>query len=249
MQEHVLNFIQKIKPIAQKVEAQEGFHYRFIMAQIALETGWLRRISKDCETGEDSKNLFNIKGEYQGQSVRVKTQEYFNGQNPVVVYDKFRKYPTYEESILDWIRLLKTPRYQRAYAVRRDLEKLAYAIYECGYATDPKYPEKILSVAKTIQEHEKELDVFVHVVVPGDTLWTIGRRYGVAVEELVQLNQLTSPDRIYPGQRLVIPEKVHIVREGETIWDILNQYNVSLENVIQANPHLIAPGLKLVIPR
>src|SRR5690606_22581644 len=48
----------------------------------------------------------------------------------------------------------------------------------------------------------------IHVVQKGETLWTIARRYGLSVDELVRLNELSDPNRIVVGQKLVI-------REGE----------------------------------
>ena len=45
----------------------------------------------------------------------------------------------------------------------------------------------------------------VHVVQPGDTLYSIARRYGVTPATLQSLNKLASPDHIFVGQRLVVP--------------------------------------------
>lgn len=47
-----------------------------------------------------------------------------------------------------------------------------------------------------------------HVVQPGDTLWTIAYRYGTTVEALMNLNGLTDPDRLQPGQRLAVAGRV-----------------------------------------
>ena len=47
--------------------------------------------------------------------------------------------------------------------------------------------------------------VRVHVVVYGETLATIARRYGTTVTAIARLNNLTNINRIYPGQRLLIP--------------------------------------------
>ena len=44
-----------------------------------------------------------------------------------------------------------------------------------------------------------------YVVQKGDTSLSIARRYGLTVTQLLQVNGLTNPDRIYPGQTLVIP--------------------------------------------
>ena len=44
-----------------------------------------------------------------------------------------------------------------------------------------------------------------HTVVRGDTLWELARRYGTAVERLVELNpSIRNPDLIYAGQKVRI---------------------------------------------
>ena len=58
----VKEFVQKLYNSAKNVEAKEGFNALFILAQVALETGWLRYVSSDYRTGEYSYNLFNIQG-------------------------------------------------------------------------------------------------------------------------------------------------------------------------------------------
>ncbi|SHF36295.1 LysM domain-containing protein [Desulfofundulus australicus DSM 11792] len=53
------------------------------------------------------------------------------------------------------------------------------------------------------------LSFFTYRVRPGDTLWLLARRYNVAVEEIIQFNGLTNPDRIYPGEFINIPLRKH----------------------------------------
>ncbi len=45
----------------------------------------------------------------------------------------------------------------------------------------------------------------VYVVQPGDTLFAIAKANGTTVETLVQLNRLTNPNLIFPGDRLRLP--------------------------------------------
>lgn len=50
-------------------------------------------------------------------------------------------------------------------------------------------------------------DVTVHRVSAGETLSIIARRYGVAIADIMQANNLTDPDRLSVGQELVIPNQ------------------------------------------
>ena len=292
----VKEFVQKLYNSAKNVEAKEGFNALFILAQVALETGWLRYVSSDYRTGEYSYNLFNIKGKYNGESVRVPTTEYYamsqevvdagfesvsehinkkegrkvelisigeysGGRLKVRILDDFRKYPDYESSINDWIKLLKTKRYEPAYAVRGDLEQFAQKIYECGYATDPQYVSKILSVASNIKAHlpeEKEepnvpvQEYLTYTVVPGDTLSGIAKRHGVPLSAIIELNQIQNPNLIYPGQTFKIKPLGYVVKEGESLTSIASALNISIERLVRANEiggaSLVAPGTVLRLP-
>ncbi len=47
-----------------------------------------------------------------------------------------------------------------------------------------------------------------YVVQPGDTLWKIARRYQTTVDTLVKVNQITNPDYLEVGQKLIIPKRI-----------------------------------------
>jgi len=50
-------------------------------------------------------------------------------------------------------------------------------------------------------------DAYVHVVESGESLYTVARRYNVTAQAIIQANGFSSPDKIYVGQKLVIPGK------------------------------------------
>ena len=50
-------------------------------------------------------------------------------------------------------------------------------------------------------------DAYVHQVESGESLYTIARRYNVTAQAIIQANGFSSPDKIYVGQKLVIPGK------------------------------------------
>lgn len=52
---------------------------------------------------------------------------------------------------------------------------------------------------------DERVSVAEHVVASGDTLWDIARSYGVALDTLREANPAVRPERIRPGDRLLIP--------------------------------------------
>jgi len=99
------------------------------------------------------------------------------------------------------------------------------------------------------------IQVQIHVVNRGDTLWQISRRYGVSINQIVQANQLSNNDVLVVGQALVIPSPsgTHVVQRGESLWAIARRYGVSVQSIAEANqianPALIYAGQVLIIPR
>ncbi|MGQ9811753.1 MAG: LysM peptidoglycan-binding domain-containing protein, partial [bacterium] len=100
--------------------------------------------------------------------------------------------------------------------------------------------------------------VETYVVKKGDTLSGIAKRFGVSINQICEVNNLTTRSRIYPGQKLRLAKSqsggsiYHEVREGESVWGIAKAYGVSLSSVLEANNlkqnDRIYPGLKLKIP-
>lgn len=64
----------------------------------------------------------------------------------------------------------------------------------------------VIIVKSTPWEHQSD-EIYTgkyYIVQPGDTLWNIARRFGLSLENLMVLNNLPDPSRIYPGQRLIL---------------------------------------------
>ncbi|MED1204005.1 LysM peptidoglycan-binding domain-containing protein [Heyndrickxia acidicola] len=91
-----------------------------------------------------------------------------------------------------------------------------------------------------------------YTVRPGDTIANIISMFGVRLDETLQLNHLTDPSSIYPGQRIMIPIITHTVKPGDTLALIAQKYGVSVQEIMQensiANAGNIRVGQSLRIP-
>jgi len=48
----------------------------------------------------------------------------------------------------------------------------------------------------------------VYVIQSGDTFWKVAKRYNTSVDEILAINDIEDPDRVYPGQKLLILKKI-----------------------------------------
>ncbi|KHG66518.1 peptigoglycan-binding protein LysM [Thermus sp. 2.9] len=85
-----------------------------------------------------------------------------------------------------------------------------------------------------------------HVVAPGDTLFSLARRYGTTVEELMRLNGLES-FLIRPGQVLKVKPleaSTHVVAPGDTLFSLARRYGTTVDALMRLNG-LASPELKV----
>ena len=96
-----------------------------------------------------------------------------------------------------------------------------------------------------------------YTVQRGDTLRAIADEHDVSVSDLVEANDISNPNLIFPGQILVIPgaaepDKVHIVLRGETLSKIAGAYGTSVSALVEhnsiSNPNLIRIGQEILVP-
>lgn len=96
-----------------------------------------------------------------------------------------------------------------------------------------------------------------YTVKSGDSLWSISRKFGVTVNELKKVNNLSS-NLLSIGQNLIIPGKnnntssnEYVVKKGDTLYGIANKYNVSVDNLKSYNnlsTDSLSIGQKIKIP-
>lgn len=152
------DFIEKIIPYAKKAADALGVDHLLLVAQSALETGWGKHILSD-KNGESSFNLFNIKkgSDWQFDTVNQSVLEFEDGQIVKEQAD-FRSYQDISESFSDYANFIGTnERYAKATEVADNPQQYIQALQDAGYATDPQYSQKVLSVYERINNFVKEL--------------------------------------------------------------------------------------------
>jgi len=146
-------FIETLYPAAQKVAKEMGVSPQAIVSQAALETGWGKFVihgENSQGEQENSFNFFGIKADsrWSGEKVSVTTHEYRDGQRVTEKAD-FRSYPSIEAGLKDYADFLQAQRYDKAMAAGTDIEQYAKELQQAGYATDPKYAQKITRIANS----------------------------------------------------------------------------------------------------
>ncbi|HEX9979667.1 MAG TPA: glucosaminidase domain-containing protein [Flavobacterium sp.] len=210
----VLDYINQYKDIAKSNMQQYGIPASIILGQGILESG--------AGTGPLStlaNNHFGIKchKEWTGPSVKYDDDE---------AQECFRKYEQSGESYKDHsLFLTSRPRYASLFELDNDDYKAwAKGLKAAGYATDNKYPEKLIGIIERYQLHKYDIEVLgkdyepnkpinisevvtsdsdMYQVNKGDTLYSISKRFNMSVEDLRKKNNI-SDNSISIGQNLII---------------------------------------------
>ncbi|MFD1614895.1 glucosaminidase domain-containing protein [Gelatiniphilus marinus] len=133
----------------------------------------------------------------------------------------FRKYKDAKYSFRDRsLFLTGRKRYAKLFKLKpEDYKGWAKGLKAAGYATDRKYPQKLISLIERykLYQYDKEVlgDAYVksqtpalsnavtYTVVKGDTLYSISRKYNITVKELQKINGLNN-NTISIGQALIV---------------------------------------------
>lgn len=217
----VVAYVSQFKDIAMANMRNYGIPASIILAQGILESGAGRG-----DLAINANNHFGIKCHegWTGESVK---------HDDDAAQECFRKYNNPSESFKDHALFLTgRSRYSKLFGFSKgDYKAWARGLRVAGYATDPRYPDKLISYIERYKLHQYDnqvLDVnyvsnekqmveeltiesknpisqglVSYVVQKGDTLYSISKKFDLRIEDLKQKNNL-SDNTLSIGQRLVV---------------------------------------------
>ncbi|MGF7034030.1 hypothetical protein ERY13_06825 [Paenibacillus mucilaginosus] len=199
-------FFSLLGPAAAAEQIEHGVLASITLAQAALESGY--------GAYAEGNNLFGIKAKGSANSANQTTREYINGEWRQIV-DSFRVYGSWAESIRDHSEfLLKNPTYTRAGVFTRsralDYKGTARALQSAGYATDPGYANKLISIIEKYKLQEWDLQAaeeggWIPMRLQHEWQW---KQLGDALQGLLDQGVITDPSwpkKAY-GKQLTLTE-------------------------------------------
>ena len=252
------------------------------VAQAILESGW-----GQSSLSTSAHNLFGIKGSYNGYSVVMRTREVYGGRS-VYVNANFRAYANNSESVTDHGRFLNVNSRYRNLLGDTNYVSVANKLRQDGYATDPSYANSLINLVRTYNLTQLDSVAFsgkvvtnknnngdnssynsgsssvsntgYYTVQSGDTLSGIANRFSTTVNHLASLNDISNPNRIYVGQRLLVRQQTssqtntnntntssnttntsssatgtYTVQSGDTLSGIANKFGTNYESLANLN--------------
>ena len=85
--------------------------------------------------------------------------------------------------------------------------------------------------------------LFIYTVQPGDSLFVIGARFGISIDQIRLTNGLIETN-IVPGQALLLPLYTYTVQPGDSYDSIARRTFVSAEALQIANPSVTPANMR-----
>lgn len=135
-------YIEDTEKIAVRIARKNNILPSVMLAQSILESNWGR-----SELSREYNNYFGIKAVKKDQGVVFETEEYVDGESGRYM-ENFKKYSSKRESFEHYAKLLSTAKRYEKVKTAKNYKEAAQYIKEGGYATDPSYADKIISVVE-----------------------------------------------------------------------------------------------------
>ena len=146
-EDKTIEFINEIKDYAMELSYENDLYASLMIAQAVLESG-----RGQSTLSKNDYNIFGIKGSYNGEYERYWTWEDDGKGNTYEIKAKFRKYPSFKESLEDYTLLLRNGLdfdhefYSGTWKSRTEDNLDAAAFLQGRYATDTHYFEKLSGI-------------------------------------------------------------------------------------------------------
>ncbi|MBL3529743.1 LysM peptidoglycan-binding domain-containing protein [Companilactobacillus zhachilii] len=207
-------FIDYIGNSARKLASNNDLYASVMIAQALVESGW----GTSGLASAPNYNLFGIKGDYKGASVNMGTQEDDGTGSLYSISSDFRKYPSYKESLEDYVSLLRggtsgnSQMYAGTWKSNTNSYKDATKYLTGRYATDTTYADKLNSVIEKYNLTQFDTAATdkdqTYTVAQGDTLQSIADKFNMTTDTLMSLNNLKTDNYLYAGKTLVVKQVI-----------------------------------------
>ena len=207
----ILAYIETYKDVAQSNMKKYGIPASIILGQAILESG-----SGTGPLCVQANNHFGIKchKDWLGASIKYDDDS---------IAECFRKYDNPFDSFRDHSFFLTAgSRYSPLFKLNQtDYKSWANGLKDAGYATDPQYPAKLIGLIERFQLYKYDVGDLgktqetksetsktpykteQYVVVKGDTLYSISKKYNIPIEDLKRQNNIFD-NAISIGQPILI---------------------------------------------
>lgn len=253
-QEATLDYIAAWHEVAVKEMQEFGIPASITLAQGILESG-----NGKSELAQKSNNHFGIKCHQDWKGERVYHDD--DEKN-----ECFRKYDKAEDSFRDHSLFLKNrSRYAALFEEEpTDYKAWAKGLKKAGYATNPKYADRLIDLIEKYDLHSYDLELEpselfdddelivresanrVDYVISreGDTWEIVAELTDKYVEDLLEYNELRFDTKLQPGQIVYLQPKrrrasrenrYYVVREGETLYQVSQKFAIRLEKIYKKN--------------
>lgn len=206
-EQKIHRYLSKFAPVA----IEEMKKYK-IPASITLAQGLLESGYGEGRLATKGNNHFGIKCHKEWSGKKIYHDDDKKGEC-------FRKYKDPKESYRDHsLFLTNRPRYDFLFDYNiNNYKQWAYGLKKAGYATDRKYPIKLISLIERLnlrrydnlgkkngKKKSNQKELFFYKVSKGDTLFSISKKFNIEIKAIVKMNQISN-NEIYIGQELIIP--------------------------------------------
>ncbi len=228
-----LQYIEQYKSIAINEMNRLGIPASIKMAQAILESN-----SGRSTLARQSNNHFGIKcgGNWAGKEVYREDDDYHNG---LLIRSCFRAYDDPAESFIAHSEFLANPkssRYKFLFLLdKSDYRGWAYGLQKAGYATDPKYPDKLISLIEKYQLYlldqipMQEAPLMVMTTVAEDNSPPVTTDAKPSAPIVLNAIHATST------ARLLNEDGLYTVQKGDQIASIAALFNMSPQELYIRN--------------